>query len=162
MLVVRVHPELLGRAALAGDAGRANSGGTGTARSSTLEKHLVPNGTVVVEVLAHVSKGGAAAQRSSRGSTTREATGRSARRSRGAQAYWDDYLAAYEAASAATSTDESPWYVVPADDKTYMRVAVSEVIVDVLRDLDLAYPVVPESEREQFAALERELLAEDP
>ena len=70
-------------------------------------------------------------------------------------------MAAYEDAITATSTDEAPWYVIPADDKTYMRVAVSEVIVDVLRGLDLAYPVVPEDDRKQFAALEQALRAEE-
>ena len=125
-----------------------------------LEKHLVRNGTVVVKFWLHVSNEEQRKRFLSRLSDPNKnwkfSPGDVAER-----AYWDDYMAAYEDAIAATSTDEAPWYVIPADDKTYMRVAVSEVIVDVLRGLDLAYPEVPESDQQQFAALEQALLAEE-
>ncbi len=56
--------------------------------------------------------------------------------------FWDDYMMAYEEAISATSTAESPWYVVPADKKWFTRVAVSEIIAQKLESMDLHYPKV--------------------
>jgi PPK2 family polyphosphate:nucleotide phosphotransferase len=55
---------------------------------------------------------------------------------------WDDYASAYEEMIAETSTQHSPWYVIPADNKWYTRVAVAAAIVDTLEELKLAYPAV--------------------
>ena len=54
---------------------------------------------------------------------------------------------AYEAALNATSRPWAPWYAIPADDKKYMRLAVSEIIGDTLSSLGLAYPHVSEADR---------------
>ena len=161
VLVVRVHPELLERQRL--PAGRRTKRFWKDRYRSIveLERHLVRNGTVVVKFWLHVSKEEQRERFLARLADPEKhwkfSPGDVAER-----AYWDDYMAAYEDAIAATSTDEAPWYVIPADDKTYMRVAVSEVLVDVLRSLDLEYPVVPESEEAQFAELEATLRAEEP
>lgn len=64
---------------------------------------------------------------------------------------WDDYMAAYEAAIAATATEEAPWYVVPADHKWLMRLIVVEAVVGALRALDLSPPAAPPEMRERFA-----------
>ena len=73
---------------------------------------------------------------------------------------WDDYMKAYEAAIGATATEEAPWFVVPADQKWFMRLVVVAAIVEALRDLDLAAPSVsPEMEQrfvEARKALEKE------
>ena len=47
--------------------------------------------------------------------------------------HWDAYMAAYQAAIAATATAWAPWYVVPSDRKWYRNLAVAEVLVDLLR-----------------------------
>jgi PPK2 family polyphosphate:nucleotide phosphotransferase len=57
---------------------------------------------------------------------------------------WDEYTAAYEEAISETSTDRAPWYVVPADRKWYRNLVISEVLIETLRGLDLAYPEPPE------------------
>jgi PPK2 family polyphosphate:nucleotide phosphotransferase len=54
--------------------------------------------------------------------------------------HWDDYQAAYEEVLSRTSTDDAPWYVVPADRKWYRNLVVSQVLVDTLESLDLHYP----------------------
>ena len=46
---------------------------------------------------------------------------------------WDEYMAAYEAAIAATATPWAPWYVVPADRKWYRDLAVAQALVEMLR-----------------------------
>ena len=53
---------------------------------------------------------------------------------------WADYQDAYETAIRKTSTDISPWFVVPADRKWYARVAVQRLVVNALAGLDLAWP----------------------
>ncbi len=74
--------------------------------------------------------------------------------------HWDRYMGAYEDAIEATSTDEAPWYVIPADHKWFMRMAVAEVIVETLEDLDLEFPVLSEEKRKELA-LARKLLEDE-
>jgi PPK2 family polyphosphate:nucleotide phosphotransferase len=56
------------------------------------------------------------------------------------RALWSDYRKAYEAALSKTSTEEAPWYVVPANQKWYRNYIVGSVIVDALERLDMKYP----------------------
>jgi PPK2 family polyphosphate:nucleotide phosphotransferase len=55
---------------------------------------------------------------------------------------WDDYQAAFEEALRETSTDEAPWYCVPADRKWYRNWAVANLLLAHFDDLKLAYPDV--------------------
>lgn len=65
--------------------------------------------------------------------------------------YWDAYQQAFEDAVNETSSEHSPWYVVPADHKWYMRYVVSEIILNELRDMDPRYPVVTKERLAEFA-----------
>jgi PPK2 family polyphosphate:nucleotide phosphotransferase len=66
---------------------------------------------------------------------------------------WDDYMNAYEDLIANTATPHSPWFVIPADNKWFARLAVAAAIVDTLEDLDLSYPKLdPQKEKELEAA----------
>src|SRR5437763_7282940 len=47
--------------------------------------------------------------------------------------YWDDYLQAYEEALSKCSTDEAPWYIVPANQKWYRNVLVARTLVSTLQ-----------------------------
>ena len=60
---------------------------------------------------------------------------------------WSDYRSAYAAAIAATATPAAPWYVIPADHKWYMRLAVAAATIEALEDLDLKHPAVPQDKR---------------
>lgn len=53
---------------------------------------------------------------------------------------WPEYQEAYQAMLDRTSTDYAPWYVVPSDKKWYSRLAVTELLIGALEDLDLSYP----------------------
>jgi PPK2 family polyphosphate:nucleotide phosphotransferase len=64
--------------------------------------------------------------------------------------YWDAYQKAYEDAINETSTTYSPWYVVPADHKWYMRYVVSEIILETLKDMDPRYPEVTGERLKEF------------
>ncbi len=71
--------------------------------------------------------------------------------------YWDDYQKAYEEMIQNTATKEAPWYVVPADNKSFTRLVISTVVVDTLQSLDLAYPKVGAAERKELEAARKEL-----
>jgi polyphosphate kinase 2 (PPK2 family) len=72
---------------------------------------------------------------------------------------WDPYQDAYEKAIRATASPDAPWFVVPADNKWFTRLAVTAAIAIALQDLDLHYPRVSEADRARLAAAEKELTA---
>ena len=56
------------------------------------------------------------------------------------RAQWDDYQQAFEEAISRTSTDDAPWYVIPADHKWYRNWAVSRIVIDTLEAMNPHYP----------------------
>ena len=69
-------------------------------------------------------------------------------------------MVAYEELIRHTSTKESPWYVVPADNKAFTRVVVASAIIHTLDSLDLKYPKVGADKLAELEAVKAELLAE--
>jgi PPK2 family polyphosphate:nucleotide phosphotransferase len=74
--------------------------------------------------------------------------------------HWDDYQRAYEEAISETSTKRAPWYIIPADDKWFTRLAVATVIKKEFEKLKLSYPVVAPPERKEQLKARRELMRE--
>ncbi len=72
--------------------------------------------------------------------------------------YWDDYMKAYEDMIRNTATKDSPWYVVPADNKWFTRLVVAAAVIDSLASLDLEYPEVGEEKLEELAEAKKSLL----
>lgn len=68
------------------------------------------------------------------------------------RALWDKYMKAYQEAINETSKNHAPWFVIPADDKWFARVATIQIIIDALERMDLKYPVL--SEKDQAALQE--------
>jgi len=75
--------------------------------------------------------------------------------------YWNDYMNAYEQLIINTSTTESPWYVIPADDKTYARIAVAAAIITAMDSLNLKYPEVSDEKVAELQKVKEELLSEE-
>jgi PPK2 family polyphosphate:nucleotide phosphotransferase len=75
--------------------------------------------------------------------------------------YWDDYMDAYQELIRHTSTKESPWYVVPADNKAFSRVVVASAIINTLDSLDLKCPKVSADKLAELNKVKEELMAED-
>ena len=71
--------------------------------------------------------------------------------------YWRSYMKAYEDCLAATSTADSPWYVVPADDKKNARLIVSRIIVDTLAALKMQYPELSDARLRELRSIRRRL-----
>jgi PPK2 family polyphosphate:nucleotide phosphotransferase len=65
--------------------------------------------------------------------------------------HWDAYMSAYEDAITATSTDHAPWYVIPADDKWYARVAMATIIYVHMDRLGLSYPRLNAAQKKELA-----------
>ncbi len=74
------------------------------------------------------------------------------------RAYWNDYQKAFEDMLNNTSTEYAPWYVIPADNKWFSRMAIGKIIVEKLRSLDLKYP--PAEDPERLAKAKEQLLNE--
>ena len=66
-------------------------------------------------------------------------------------------MKAYEACLNATSTHHAPWYVVPADDKENARLIVSQIVLDTLHDLKMAYPKTTAKRRRALKSIRRRL-----
>ena len=67
---------------------------------------------------------------------------------------------AYEDLIKNTATKDSPWYIVPADNKAFARVVVASAIIETLDSLGLEYPKVSKEKLAELAAIKKELLAE--
>ncbi len=155
VLIVRVHPEILRaqkvpRAQLDGDEvweQRYRS-------IADLEAHLERNGTRIVKFFLHVSKAEQRKRFLARIDEP-EKNWKFSRQDIEERKVWKDYMRAYEACLAATSTKRSPWYVVPADDKPNARLIVSRIIVETLGKLDMAYPRPDAARRRELLALRR-------
>jgi polyphosphate kinase 2 (PPK2 family) len=74
--------------------------------------------------------------------------------------YWKDYMNAYEEMIQNTSTENSPWYVVPADNKSYARIVVASAIIDVLDSMKLEYPKASKEKIAELQDIKKALLAE--
>ncbi len=64
---------------------------------------------------------------------------------------WDRYQEIYEGIIGDTATENSPWYVIPADKKWYSCFVVSQIILDTLKAMDPQYPILDKEELENFA-----------
>ncbi len=73
---------------------------------------------------------------------------------------WNKYMDAYEDMIRHTSTDEAPWYVVPADHKWFTRLVVAGAMVDALDGLKLEYPKVTGAALKELHEVKRALLKE--
>jgi PPK2 family polyphosphate:nucleotide phosphotransferase len=124
------------------------------------ERHLDRNGTKVVKLFLHVSK----AEQKKRFLARLDDPEKQWKFNAAdveERALWDDYMAAYDDAITATSTEWAPWYVVPADNKRVMQALTVSILVDTIEALDLQYPTVsPEDEKRNAEA--RHVLEAEP
>lgn len=74
--------------------------------------------------------------------------------------HWDEYMKAYEQAINATATEDTPWYVIPADDKKTMRLIVSLAILHEMKKLHLHWPKLPKEQLAELAQCRAMLMEE--
>lgn len=75
--------------------------------------------------------------------------------------YWDDYQEAFEMALSKTSQKHAPWYIVPADNKWFTRIAISDIIIHTLKELNLKIPDLAPKEQEMLGKAKQILTAGD-
>ena len=78
------------------------------------------------------------------------------------RAFWDDYEKAFSDVLSKTSTPWAPWYVVPADDKPFARVAAAAIIANALMEIDPKFPKVPKEVQAELQTQKIALEAEAP
>lgn len=140
VLIVRVHPEILEAEKLPERLRDNDDVWKGRYRSIVdLENHLHRNGTRVVKFFLHLSKEEQRKRFLDRIDDPEKNWKFSADDLK-ERAFWKQYRSAYEECLSQTSTRDSPWYVVPADDKQNARLIVSEVILDTFRDISPDFP----------------------
>jgi PPK2 family polyphosphate:nucleotide phosphotransferase len=156
VLIVKVHAELL-------DQQKLPPGKRGTSfwdaryeDINAFERHLVRNGIVVLKFFLHVSK-----EEQKRRFLERlerpEKNWKFSTSDLTERAFWAAYMEAYEDALAATTTEEAPWYVVPADNKWVTRAVVADVVTTAIRSLDPRFPEVTEEQRKLLAQARSQL-----
>jgi PPK2 family polyphosphate:nucleotide phosphotransferase len=156
VLVVRVHPELLDAQRLPPAAGHAFWQGRYRSIVES-EAHLHRNGTRIVKLFLHLSE----EEQRQRFLERADEPDKSWKLTAGdldERGLWKEYMRAYEACLAATSTATAPWYVVPADDKKTARLIVARVILETLQSLKLSYPK-PTAARQKELHVLRKMLA---
>ncbi len=141
MLVVRVHPEILEKQHLPKRVVTKKIWKSRFEDVAAFERYLARNGYAIVKFFLHVSKREQKARFLERLDepsknwkfSLADATEREC---------WDDYMAAYEDVIRATAAPHAPWYVLPADNKWFTRLAVAAAIQRTLLSLDLKFPVL--------------------
>ncbi len=123
-----------------------------------LERHLHANGTRIVKIFLHLSK----EEQRKRFLSRIDEPDKNWKFSLAdieERKFWPQYTKAYEECLGATSTDDSPWFVVPADDKENARLIVSQIVVDTLEGLGMSYPEMNAERKRQLEAIRAGLVS---
>jgi len=140
VLIVRVHPDILRGEGLPDELLDPKTIWQERYKSIVdLERHLHRNGTLVIKFFLHLSKK-EQRKRFLKRIEQPEKNWKFSLADMAERRFWKHYMKAYQDCLAATSTHEAPWHVVPADDKDNARLIISQIVVDALRDLKMAYP----------------------
>lgn len=113
------------------------------------ERYLTENGTVVIKFFLNVSK----QEQKKRFLERLDDESKNWKFSLAdlkERRYWDDYMKAYSDVLTETSTEIAPWYVIPADNKWFMRYAVGRIVCERMERLDLHYPRLSKEEQERI------------
>jgi len=160
VLVVRVHEQILKSQKLPEKLFTKDIWDERFQDIRNFEKYLNRNGTIVLKFFLNVSKKEQKKRFIERVDDPDKNWKFSAADAK-ERGYWDDYMHAYEQLIKETSTKKSPWYVIPADNKSYARIAVASAIITALEELDLEYPKVSEAKIAELQEVKRALLNEE-
>ena len=153
VLILQVHPELLRNEGLE----VTKSIWEDRYRSIVnCEKHLHANGTRIVKFFLHISKGEQRKRFLERIDNPKK-NSKFSLADIEERKYWPEYRKAFEACLSQTSTHNAPWHVIPADDKQNARLMVSQILLDTMNSLDLAYPKTTAARRKELNQLRKQL-----
>jgi PPK2 family polyphosphate:nucleotide phosphotransferase len=156
-LVVRVHSEYLANQKLPPELVTKHIWNDRFEDIRNFEQYLTRNGTIVRKFFLHVSK----QEQLKRFLSRLDEPAKNWKFSNAdavERELWGDYMDAYEATIRHTATKDSPWYVVPADNKWFTRIVVAAAVIDALASLDLHFPKVDAAKRKELADVRDKLL----
>lgn len=159
VLVVRVHPQILGRQKLPPGLVTKSIWKERWEDIAAFEKYLCRNGVAVVKFFLHVSRK-EQRKRFLERLERPEKNWKFSLADAEERKHWDAYMTAYEDAIRATAAPWAPWYVVPADNKWFTRLVVASAVIDAMERMDLAYPEVDEAKKAELAKAKEALEAE--
>jgi PPK2 family polyphosphate:nucleotide phosphotransferase len=155
VLVVRVHPEILRSEGLSEELRDEKNIWEERYRSIVdLENHLHRNGTRIIKFFLHLSND----EQRKRFLERIDEPDKNWKFSLAdihERKYWKQYMEAYADCLTATSTRHAPWHVVPADDKEDARLIVSQIILDALNELEMAYPKIAAKRRRELKSIRK-------
>ena len=146
VLVVRVHPEILAKQRLPPSVVGKDIWKQRFEDINGMERYLSRQGTVIRKFFLHVSRKEQRRRFLARLDTPEKNWKFSAADLK-ERDFWKHYMLAYEEMIAATSTKHAPWYVIPADNKWYTRMLISDIVVDTLRGMKLSFPELPKADK---------------
>jgi PPK2 family polyphosphate:nucleotide phosphotransferase len=158
VLVVRVRPELLARQHLPRELVTPRIWRERYEDIRNIEHYLCRNGTVIRKFFFNVSK----AEQRRRFLARLDDPAKNWKFSIGdveERLKWREYMKAYEDAINATTTRSAPWFVIPADNKWFTRLAVAKIVIETLEAMDLNFPPIDGQKRRELAAARRRLRA---
>jgi len=159
VLVVRVHEQILRSQKLPEQLVTKDIWEERYKDIRNFEKYLHRNGTIVIKIFLNVSKDEQRKRFIERVDDPDKNWKFSSADAK-ERGYWKDYMGAYEEMIKNTSTEDAPWYVVPADNKSYARIAVASAIIHALDQMDLEYPKVSKEKVAELQEIKKALLAE--
>ncbi|MEO5602345.1 MAG: polyphosphate kinase 2 family protein [Cyclobacteriaceae bacterium] len=164
VLVTRVHPEYVLKENIPGIESLKNIDKAFWERRykqiRRFEKNLSDNGTIIMKFFLNLSR----KEQKKRFLERIDDPGKNWKFSLGdmkERSYWDLYQKAYEEAISATSTDTAPWFIIPADDKWYARLAIASVIYSQFEKLQISYPKVSDAQKEELQRARIQLMGEN-
>ena len=158
VLVVRVHPEILENEGLSEELRDEKAVWKERYRSiENFESHLHVNGTRVVKIFLHLSQE-EQRKRFLERIDEPDKNWKFSITDIHERKYWKQYAAAFEECLNATSTEASPWFVVPADDKENARLIISRIVMDALKDLKMSYPKTTAKRKAELQAIRKLLM----
>ena len=155
-LVVRVHPEVLANEKIPDSLITKKIWKERYKDINAFERYLTHNGVVIRKFFLHISP----EEQRKRLLERLDDPAKNWKFSIGdvhEREYWNDYMEAYEDMIRHTSAKQSPWFVVPANNKWFSRLVVAAAIIDALEDLDLAFPKIDATKRKELEKVRKAL-----
>jgi len=159
VLVARVHPEILASQQLPDDCKGNNVWKSRFEQINNFERYLHDNGTRILKFYLNVSKK-EQKKRFLERIDQQEKNWKFSVNDAKERSFWKDYMNAYEDVFTHTSTKYAPWYIIPADNKWFMRLAVAAITYRTLDRLDLKYPTLTPEKKQGLVEAKKVLLAE--
>ena len=160
VLVVRVHEQILKAQKLPQELVTESIWEERFEDIRNFEKYLNRNGTMVIKFFLNVSKD-EQKKRFIERIDDQDKNWKFSTSDVKERAFWNDYMFAYQDLIQQTTTPHSPWYVVPADNKSYARIVIASAIINALDEMGLDYPKVSQEKTAELQEIKKALLDEN-